>query len=438
MERAGRTVEAGSNPILLPNESLERSIYLNSCSRLTFSTDSILENNNLLQLFGILATNNKGETLNLSAEIINNKIDEKVTISDWKLTCFGVASTNQKVKRAAPGGEGLVMDYFDKESVLTYLNHFDSVFTKPQIPIMQRAFYHDSYEVFRADWTTGFPDRFKELRGYDLIEVLPILLEKENPKYPLLVHDIRETISDLVYSEFAQTWTDWCSNYKTLTRYQAHGSPANLLDLYGLADIPETESFGCSGFSIPSLRCDPDFEEDRFGRPSPLMMKFASSPAHLLQKQLVSSETATWLGNHFKVSLKQVKPQIDELFISGINHIFYHGITYSPGEEDYPGWLFYASTNFGQTSHFWGELPLLNSYIFDCQSILQNSEPDNDILLYFPIDDLWTKYPGEILLTLDVHKHDKWFSNTPFGRQLNYCGILAIALIIFQTDKLVN
>ena len=28
-----------------------------------------------------------------------------------------------------------------------------------------------------------------------------------------------------------------------LTRNQAHGSPGNLLDLYALADIPETEMF---------------------------------------------------------------------------------------------------------------------------------------------------------------------------------------------------
>lgn len=29
---------------------------------------------------------------------------------------------------------------------------------------------------------------------------------------------------------------------------QAHGSPANWLDLYGASDIPQTESFGASPF----------------------------------------------------------------------------------------------------------------------------------------------------------------------------------------------
>ncbi len=101
-----------------------------------------------------------------------------------------------------------------------------------------------------------------------------------------------------------------------LTRYQAHGSPGNLLDLYDEADIPETESFGTSRFPIPGLRVDPDYSEKQFGTPNPLAMKFASSAADFSGKKLVSSETGTWLANHFKVSLSQVKPQIDELVYS--------------------------------------------------------------------------------------------------------------------------
>jgi hypothetical protein len=327
-----------------------------------------------------------------------------------------IVNTNQKVKRAAPGGEGLVIDYFDEGAVTDYLHHFDSVFSSTGFPFSPRAWYHDSYEAYQANWSDRFPGRFRELAGYELAHAIPILLDTLDPSRPLVVHDYRKTLADLLYTEFASTWTGWCRASGTRSRYQAHGSPGNLLDLYALSDIPETESFGCSNFPIPKLINDPDYEESRFGRPSPMMMKFASSPAHLLDKPLVSSETGTWLANHFKVTLSQVKPQVDELFISGINHVFYHGTTYSPVNENYPGWLFYASTNFGPSAHFRDELPLLNNYIRECQTILQNTLPDNDILLYFPIDDLWTKYPGDLLLLLDVHKYAGWFGSSPFGR----------------------
>jgi hypothetical protein len=393
---------------------------LKQTSCISVKTDSIMRNNEFLDLFAIIASNNKEEPINLSSQIDTKTIHRDVELADWKLTCFGTANTNQLVKRAAPGGEGLVIDHFDQKAVMRYLNHFDSIFLRSAHLITPRAFYNDSYEVYQANWTIQFTDRFKELRGYDLIEVLPVMLDTLDPKRPFIIHDIRETLSDLLYSEFAKTWTDWCKKHGISSRYQAHGSPSNLLDLYALSDYPETESFGCSNFSLPKLHCDPDYEEERFGRPSPLMMKFASSPAHILNKSLVCSETGTWLANHFKVSLSKIKPQIDELFISGINHIFYHGITYSPQSEKYPGWLYYASTNFGLTSHFWDELPLLNSYITECQQILQNASPDNDILLYFPLNELWTKYPGEILLYLSVHNYSNWFSNTEFGKTAQF------------------
>ncbi len=336
------------------------------------------------------------------------KLSEKTKVPPFK-------PTGQTVKRAAPGGEGWVLDYFDREYVASYLNHFDSVFRNSPYPIEPRAFYHDSYEVYGADWTPRFLEQFEQVKGYDITGQLHLLYDPGHPDRPKVVHELREVLAELLYTQFTETWSRWSHDQGRQTRNQAHGSPGNILDLYALSDIPETESFGCSDFNIPGLACDVDYEPEKFGRPSPLMMKFASSPAHLLGKSLVSSETATWLANHFKVSLQRIKPQIDELFTAGINHIFYHGITYSPQEEPWPGWLFYASTNFGQSSHFWDELPLLNRYIETCQTVLQHTEPDNDILLYFPIHDLWTSYPGNILLMLDVHKYQRWFSNTPFG-----------------------
>lgn len=357
----------------------------------------------------------QNETVDLTPYLNNESHTLKLAKSDWKITLLGIQQTKQEVKRAAPGGEGLVLDYFDSKAVKHYLQHFDSVFALTEHPIHPRAFYHDSYEVYGANWTPQFTSAFNQQQGYNLRDYIHILQDTLNPDFPLIIHDIRATLSDLLYSEFTLTWTDWSTEHNGFTRNQAHGSPANLLDLYGLSTIPETESFGCSDFAIPDLSCDPDYEESRFGRPSPLMMKFASSPAHLLGKPLVSSETGTWLANHFKVSLRRVKPQIDELFTAGINHIFYHGTTYSPEEEGFPGWLFYASTNFGTSSHFWEELPLLNTYINRCQSLLQEAQPDNDILLYFPINDLWTKDRSELLLMLGVHHYDQWFSATPFG-----------------------
>lgn len=315
-----------------------------------------------------------------------------------------IVNTNQKVKRAAPGGEGLVVDHFDKKAVENYLKPFDEYFSKKNYPV--RAFYNDSYEVYGANWTNDFFQKFKKYRGYNLEEHLDILNKNEakTDAEKRIWGDFNETISDLLYNEFNPTWTDFAKKYGKLTRNEAHGSPANILDLYAQTDMPETEFFGSKAYDIPNYRQDPLYEEKQFGRPGLLVLKLASSAANVAGKKLVTSETATWLGNHFQVALSQIKPIIDESFIGGVNHIFYHGIPYSPPNEPFPGWTFYASTNFNQNSHFWNELPLLNKYIENCQTILQNSTPDNDILVYFPMYDLWQSVgPNNKTHAINVH-----------------------------------
>ncbi|WP_353723008.1 glycosyl hydrolase [Dyadobacter sp. 676] len=339
---------------------------------------------------------------------------QSMTISAGKPS---VKPTGQKVKRAAPGGEGLVLDPFNASGMSQYLSRFDSALA--QLPEKPRSMYNDSYEAYGANWTADFAEQFQARRKYDLLSKLTLLNDSTgNPEATLVKIDYHQTLSEMLLERYAKPWTAWSRWHGFKTRYQAHGSPGNLLDLYEAADIPETESFGTSRFSIPGLRVDPDYSIEQFGTPNPLAMKFASSAAHLSGKKLVSSETGTWLANHFKVSLSQVKPQIDELFTAGINHIFYHGSTYSPEKEGFPGWLFYASTNFGKTSHFSEHFPLLNEYVEWCQKLLQDSKPDNDVLVYFPIHDLWAtkaRSGGGVHL-LEVHHVDRWLLDLPFGK----------------------
>ncbi len=328
-----------------------------------------------------------------------------------------IGFTKQMVKRAALGGEGPVLDPFHPTGMERYLMRFDSAFAGQKS--LPRAMYMDSYEAYGANWTVDFVNEFKARRAYDIQAYLPLFFDSTaNEASELVKIDYHQTLSELLLERYAKPWTEWSRKHQFITRYQAHGSPGNLLDLYDATDVPETESFGTSRFEIPGLRIDPDYSVDQFGTPNVLAMKFASSAAHFSGKKWVSSETGTWLANHFKVSLSQVKPQIDELFTAGINHVFYHGTTYSPPQEKYPGWLFYASTNFGPTSHFSEYFPLLNQYITNCQNLLQNSKPDNDVLLYFPIQDLWStssKSSGGVHL-LEVHHVDRWLLELPFGK----------------------
>ncbi|MEO9147290.1 MAG: glycosyl hydrolase [Ginsengibacter sp.] len=347
--------------------------------------------------------------------------------------------TGQRVEKAAPGGEGYVLDPFSNIGMKIYLNRFDSAFAG--MKLFPRAMYCDSYEV-NSNWTNDFLSEFKRKRGYSLVSQWNEFQDTSSSVASELVRiDYHETIAELLLKNYAKTWIDWCRKRHMLARYQAHGSPGNLLDLYGSADIPETESFGSSNFNIPMLRVDQDFSAKLFGRPNQLTIKFASSAAHIMGQRLVSSETGTWLANHFKVSLSQLKPQIDELFAAGINHIFFHGTAYSPSDTPYPGWLYYASTNFGLSSSFYKQLPLLNRYIERCQNILQNSQPNNDILIYFPIFDIWSmpSFSKDGTDQLTVHSNTNvWLFPTPFGKLSGNLQSKGFSFDYISDEQLIN
>lgn len=296
-----------------------------------------------------------------------------------------IGRTKQKVKRAAPGGEGWVVDHFDREAVHHYLDRFEQAFATSGVPY-PHTFFNDSYEVYKANWTPTLFDEFQKRRGYDLRTKLPELLGVVDDGNQVLC-DYRETLSDLLLENFTQQWVAWAHKHGVKVRNQAHGSPANLLDLYAAVDIPEIEGFGLSDFGIKGLRTDPGKTKKNFSDVS--MLKYAPSAAHVTGKPLTSSETFTWLTEHFRTSLSQMKPDLDLMFTCGVNHVYFHGSCYTPQKDTWPGWKFYASVDMSPTNSIWRDAPYLMQYIERCQSFLQLGQPDNDFLVYLPVRDMW-------------------------------------------------
>ena len=316
-----------------------------------------------------------------------------------------IGRTKQKVKRAAPGGEGLVIDHFDREAVAHYLDRFEQAFASSGVPY-PHTFFNDSYEVYKADWTPTLFDEFQKRRGYDLRTKLPELLGQVDDGNQVLA-DYRETLSDMLLENFTQQWVAWAHKHGVKVRNQAHGSPANLLDLYAAVDIPEIEGFGLSEFGIKGLRTDPG--KTRKNDSDVSMLKYASSAAHVMGKPFTSSETFTWLTEHFRTSLSQMKPDLDLMFTCGVNHVYFHGSCYTPKDDAWPGWKFYASVDMSPTNSIWRDVPYLTKYIERCQSFLQLGQPDNDFLVYLPVRDMWHQRDknNTLLMQFDIHSMAK-------------------------------
>lgn len=346
-----------------------------------------------LPLKTLMAYSNGKAAINLTKYVdANGKLNWTAPAGEWTLYALFEGLHGKMVERAAPGGEGYAIDHFSATAARNYFKKFDAAFKGYDLSYL-RGFFNDSYEVDDArgqgNWTTDFFDEFKKRKGYDLKEYLPALFGKDNAdNNSRVIYDYRSVIDELILENFTKEWKKWGTSKGKILRNQSHGSPANTLDLYSVVDIPETE-----GNDI-------------------LRFKFATSAANVTGKKLVSSESATWLNEHFLSSWGDVKKAIDLYFLGGVNHIFYHGTAYSPKDAPWPGWLFYAAVHFQPTNPQWKDFHVLNEYITKVQSFLQSSKPYNDVLLYYPIADRYSE-PGNALLQ-HFDGMERNFENTEF------------------------
>ncbi len=335
-----------------------------------------------LPLLSLMAYSDSGDVIELTEKVHNGQLNWIAPHGNWTLYAIFMGQHGKMVERAAPGGEGSVIDHFSKPALEDYLAQFDLAFKGQDISYL-RAFFNDSYEVDDAagqgNWTPALFSHFKQLHGYDLKTHLPVLLNKENTEYGRqILTDYRTTIEDMLYHNFTQTWKNWAHNNQALVRNQAHGSPANILDLYELVDIPETEG-----------------EEM-------IKIKFASSSANFTNKPLIGAEAATWLNEHFESDLTDIRKNMENYWLGGVNHLVYHGTAYSPKNAAWPGHLFYAAIHFNDRNPLWHDWAELNQYAANVQYYLQNSQHDNDYLVYFPIYDRYAQVSDNLLEHFDI------------------------------------
>ena len=95
--------------------------------------------------------------------------------------------------------------------------------------------------------------------------------------------------------------------------------------------------------------------------------------------------------------------------------MYFHGSTYSPEDIPWPGWTFYASTNFVPTNSTWPHLKGMNDYITRCQSILQAGNSDNQLMIYWPVYDQWNDSKGMEKL-FAINAVDGWLNPTLFNK----------------------
>jgi hypothetical protein len=319
-------------------------------------------------------------SIDLTAHLdLDGSLSWDVPPGTWQLFVFGQAPTGQRVNAGAGEGPQFVMDHLSSEAFAAHAKRVGD----EAIPYIGkyfgnglRALFCDSLEVgANLFWSDDFLAEFKRRRGYDLLPYLPILKVQsfaepngvwvDRPVYEMagvgdaVRHDYRQTVSDLMAERFYGQFNKWAHEHKLLSRTQAHGSPTDVLRIYGEADIPETEDlFAWGGY---------DF------------LKMAGSAAHVYGRNIVGSESFVWSNSLYETTPEKVKVAADELLTAGVNAIVYHGFGYIMPEVPAPGWHPFTgrfgegnySSQFNELNPLWPYFAPLNDYMARVQYLSQ-------------------------------------------------------------------
>jgi hypothetical protein len=316
-----------------------------------------------------------------------------------ELRLYVSAPTGQGVKRAAYGGEGHVLNHYDRPALERWLK-------ANAHPLIEAAggrlegFGCDSLEAYHANWTPDLPAEFLRRRGYDLIPRLPDLFDEASPARTGLRFDFWRTLAELFEERFVRPLGEWSDRRKLNLEMEPYGTPPAPMTAVRAVSFPTGEHYEWKGYAV---------------------QRYVASMARLAGRTIVGSEAWTWAGlpNRLGDTLSDIKLVSDMAFLCGANDLTGVDFPYSPASAGTPGWMPYYGPVLGPGNPQWRFFPALAAYLNRCQWLLRQGTPVRKAAVYLPVEDALSEGPADQML-LDFAVRDRLATGHPtseFGLQ---------------------
>ncbi|MGC4235016.1 MAG: glycosyl hydrolase [Niabella sp.] len=315
------------------------------------------------------------DIINLTGKMDENgNLNWKPVSGDWVVVRIGHTSTGHT---NATGGaaKGLECDKFDPEAIkMQFDNWFARVFEKTDPGLAKevlKIFYIDSWEAGSQNWNKNFAAAFKKRRGYDLMPYLLVMTGtpiNDAATSEKILHDVRETIAELVNDVF----------YVTLRK---------LADQIGCSFMaenvaPTMMSDGLLHFKTVDLPTG-EFWLNSPTHDKPNDMFDAISAAHIYGKNIVQAEAFTNLRMGWTEHPGNLKAVGDRNFAMGINRMILHVTTHNPWINRKPGMTLGSIGLFFQRDQTWfHQSRAWVDYMTRVSSLLQQGKPVADIAVF--------------------------------------------------------
>jgi hypothetical protein len=236
------------------------------------------------------------------------------------------------------------------------------------------AIEEDSWEGGSNTWTKGFPQEFKQRRGYDLTPFLPVLAGvkmADDAACRRVLRDYQLTISDLMADNHYGHLEKICRKNGLVFYSEAAGPNLHQADL--LKTISRVDE-AMAEFWYPSPhRPRP---ENRF------WARNAACATHIYGMKVNMDEAFTSMGPEWEETPFSMKPVADQAFCDGLNRICFHCFSHSPSLTAKPGYVHAAGTHYDCGITWWEQAPAFNTYLARCSALLQTGKFVADALCY--------------------------------------------------------
>ncbi|WP_217604939.1 glycosyl hydrolase [Chitinophaga sp. GbtcB8] len=292
----------------------------------------------------------------------------------WTILRIGHTSTGH-TNATGGAGMGLECDKFNPVAIrLQFDKWFGEAFRQVGPALAGRVlkvFHVDSWECGSQNWSPVFREEFRRRRGYDLYTYLPVMagipVQNANISERFL-HDIRQTISELVVDNFYGTMGK-LAREKGCSFSAENVAPTMTSDgmaHYSAVDIPMGE------FWLRSPTHD-----------KPNDMLDAISGAHIYGKQIIQSEAFTELRMAWDEHPAMLKALQDKNYAMGVNRLVYHVFAHNPWTDRAPGMtLDGVGLYFQRDQTWWKPGRAWVSYAQRCQALLQQGRPVVDVAVF--------------------------------------------------------
>ena len=292
----------------------------------------------------------------------------------WKIVRMGHTSTGYE-NATAGAGRGLEVDKFNPEAVRFQLDYWFVEMLRTAGPELAskvvKILHIDSWECGSQNWSPVFQTEFKNRRGYDLVNYLPVMagIPIENVETSeRVLYDVRKTIAELVSDNFFGTLEDIAkkANVKFSSENVAPTMVSDGLLHFKHIDYPSGE------FWLKSPTHD-----------KPNDMLDAISGGHIYGKDIIQAEAFTELKMDWDEHPGNLKTLADRNYALGINRFFYHVFVHNPWTDRKPGMTLDGVGSFFQRDQTWWKPG--KSWVDYCQRVqfqLQKGKPVIDLAVF--------------------------------------------------------